>query len=136
MISAGENYLLLRSTLIFHLISPIFAALFFVQSAKPTILPASGADFDHFIFTELPISYHFFDFYRELRPLPYLSFRNMVHRFPRCFSGAHCKKSPFAYPATDNLLHQYKPRAGIIKKSAYGRITDSQTNSNSILRAS
>lgn len=72
IISAGENYLLLRSTLIFHLISPIFAALFFVRSAKPTILPASGADFDQFIFTELPISYPFYDFYRELRPLPYL----------------------------------------------------------------
>jgi len=72
IISAGENYRLLRSILVFHLISPIFAAAFFVRSAKPTILPASSADFDHFIFTELPISYHFYDFCRELRPLPYL----------------------------------------------------------------
>ncbi len=72
IISAGESYHLLRSVLVFHLISPIFAAAFFVRSAKPTILPASGADFDHFTFTELPISYQFYDFYRELRPLPYL----------------------------------------------------------------
>lgn len=58
IISAGENYRLLHSILVFHLISPIFAAAFFVRSAKPTIHPVSSS----------------------------LSFRDMVHHFRRCFS--------------------------------------------------